>query len=358
MHRRTVVVSLLAIALLAWFLRGANLLDVWKHVQQARGDLLLASLLAVLVNFAARSIRWRYLLAPVGPARFATLFKTTVIGFGALAVLPARLGDLIRPYLLAKREGLPFPSVGATIVIERLLDLLTVLLLLAVYVWGFATRSSLPAAVLRPIEISAAISAAIAITLLGVMWLAAGHPERIGSMVSAVARVLPGRMSERVGGLASAFSGGFAAIRNGRMLCMALLWSIPVWLAVAAQAWLVTVAFGIAMPFAGTFLLEAILLVGVAVPTPGAVGSFHEAYRIGVTTFFGASNDAAVAAAIVTHAFAFAPAVIGGILFMAQDGLSFGNFRDLSASAQGQGQAIPQPASAQMPRDIIESIET
>ena len=60
-----------------------------------------------------------------------------------------------------------------------------------------------------------------------------------------------------------------------------------------------TIAFGIDMPFAGTFLLQALLVIGVAVPTPGAVGSYHEAYRIGVTTFFGAPNDAAVAAAIV-----------------------------------------------------------
>ena len=60
-----------------------------------------------------------------------------------------------------------------------------------------------------------------------------------------------------------------------------------------------TRAFGIDMPFAGTFLLQALLVIGVAVPTPGGVGSYHEAYRFGVTTFFGAPNDAAVAAAIV-----------------------------------------------------------
>jgi len=339
MSRRTVVVTLLAIALMVWFLRGANLPAVWHHVQQARGDFLLGSLLAVGANFIARSIRWRYLLEPIGTARFRTLFRTTVIGFGALAVLPARLGDLIRPYLLARQERLSVPSVAATIVMERVLDLLTVMLLLAVYVWGFASRSNLPSGLMRPIEVSAAISTAISVGLLAFMWLVAGHPERIGVMVSAVTRVLPGRLSERVGALASAFIGGFAAVRDARVLVMALLWSIPVWLAVAAQAWLVTIAFGIAMPFVGTFLLEAVLLVGVAVPTPGAVGGFHEAYRIGVTSFFGASNDAAIAAAIVTHAISFGAAVVGGAVFMAQDGISVGNLHDLAATAQVEGQA-------------------
>ena len=104
-------------------------------------------------------------------------------------------------------------------------------------------------------------------------------------------------------------------------------------MAIAAEAWLVTVAFGIDMPFAGTFLLQALVLVGVAVPTPGAIGSYHEAYRIGVTTFFRAPNDAAVAAAIVTHAISYVPVVLTGIVFMAQDGLSFGRLRSLANTA-------------------------
>jgi uncharacterized protein (TIRG00374 family) len=113
-----------------------------------------------------------------------------------------------------------------------------------------------------------------------------------------------------------------------------MLWSFPLWLAIAAEAWAVTVAFGIDMPFAGTFLLQALLVIGVAVPTPGGVGSYHEAYRIGVTTFFGAPNDRAVAAAIVTHAISFVPVVLLGVIFMAQDGLSVRGLKDLAGAAR------------------------
>jgi uncharacterized membrane protein YbhN (UPF0104 family) len=86
------------------------------------------------------------------------------------------------------------------------------------------------------------------------------------------------------------------------------------------------------MPFTGTFLLQALLVIGVAVPTPGAVGSYHEAYRIGVTAFFGAAEDAAVAAAIVTHAISYIPVVLAGVIFMAQDGLSMGRVNELTQS--------------------------
>jgi hypothetical protein len=137
-------------------------------------------------------------------------------------------------------------------------------------------------------------------------------------------------MADRLAGLARTFSSGFAVAREPRALGMALLWSIPLWVTISAEAWLVTIAFGIDMPFSGTFLLQALLVIGVAVPTPGAVGSFHEAYRFGVTTFFGAPNNLAVAAAIVTHAISFIPVVFVGLVFMAQDGLSVGGLRTIA----------------------------
>jgi uncharacterized protein (TIRG00374 family) len=336
MHLRTAIVSLLALALLAWFLRGTNLTDVWHQVQQVRAELLLLSLLTVCLTFVVRTIRWRYLLSPLGDTRFRTVFRSTVIGFGALGLLPVRVGDVIRPYLLARQERLSVSSVFATVVMERVLDLVAVLVLLALYVWGFSGGSDASPRLLNSIKVSATIAAAGAATLLVIMWVLATHPERIGGLAAGLTRVLPGKLSHRVGSLASAFSTGFAATRDARQLLMALVWSFVLWIAIAAQAWAVTIAFGIALPFPGAFLLQSMLVIGVAVPTPGGVGSFHEAYRLGVTTFFGASNDRAVAAAIVTHAISFFPPVLGGILFMAQDGLSLGRLEDLASSARAK----------------------
>jgi uncharacterized protein (TIRG00374 family) len=334
MRVRTVLVSLLAIALFAWFLSHANLASVWTQVKRARLDLLVAGFFAVILTYVIRAWRWQYLLHPIGPTRFRTAFRTTVIGFAALGVLPARAGDVLRPYLLARQEGLLVSATLATIVMERVLDLIAVLALLALYVWGIADTATLPPALLRGIEVSSALAGAVAIALMGVMWVLATHPERIGGLVFAMARVLPHAVADRLAGLARTFSGGFAAAREPRALAAAVAWSFPLWLAIAAEAWLVTIAFGIAMPFTGTFLLQALLVIGVAVPTPGAVGSYHEAYRIGVTTFFGAPEDTAVAAAIVTHAISYFPVVLAGIVFMAQDGLSFGRIKALASTKE------------------------
>ena len=82
--------------------------------------------------------------------------------------------------------------------------------------------------------------------------------------------------------------------------------------------------FDVAMPFTGSWLMLGPLVVGVAVPTPGGVGGFHEAYRVGATAFFGADNNTAVGAAIVLHAISVLPVIIVGLLFIVQDGLKLG----------------------------------
>jgi glycosyltransferase 2 family protein len=334
MRLRTAAVTVLTLGLLYWFLQNANLSEVWQHVRRARMDLLLLSFLFVLATYWARAIRWQCLLAPIGRTHFRTVFRTTVLGFAALALLPARVGDVIRPYLLARQEGLAISATFATVVMERVLDLIAVLALLAIYVWGFSGAGALPAAFLKPVELSAGIAAAVAVVLVALMWILATHPERIGTLAGVAARVLPGRISGRIEKIVAVFSGGFAAAREPRALALALLWSFAVWLAIAAEAWAVTIAFGIAMPFEGTFLLQALLVIGVAVPTPGGVGSYHAAYRWGVTNFFGAANDQAVAGAIVTHAISFVPVVLLGLVIMAQDGLSVGRLKDLAGAAR------------------------
>ena len=352
---RTAAVSVLAIALVAWFLRDANLADVWLHVRAARLELLALGLVFVAATLWLRTVRWNYLLSPIGPTRFRTVFRAGVIGFAALAVLPARVGDLLRPYLVARQEHLPFAATVATIVIERVLDLIAVLALMAIYVWGFADTSTWNPQLLAPIEVSAAVGGAAAVALLAIMWVLASHPERIGTYVHSAAWLLPRPLARRLGELAATFSAGFAVARNPRGLALSLAWSFPLWLAIAAETWAVSRAVAIDLPFTGTFLLQAMLVVGVAVPTPGGVGSFHEAYRIGVTSFFGAPNDQAVAAAIVVHFIAFVPILLLGMLFMVQDGLTLGGLQAMAGSARADG-AGPPPAA--VPPDDVPGLRS
>ena len=334
MRTRTALVTLLAIALFAWFLSRANLAAVANEIRHARVDLIVWATIIATVMPVVRAIRWQYLLDPIGPTRFGPVLRATILGFAALAFLPARAGDVLRPYLVARSEGLNAASVFATVVMERVLDLVAVLTLLASFVWVFGGRAILPPELLAPIEASALLAALAVILLAAVMWTLATHPERIGCLVARSDQWLPDRVAQGLSGLARTFSEGFAIAREPRDLAIALVWSFPLWVSIAYQAWLVTRAFGIMIPVAGSFLIQGALIIGVAVPTPGGIGSFHEAYRIAVTTFFHAPNNAAVSAALVLHAVSFLTSLVPGIVVMAIDGLSVAGLGRLARVAR------------------------
>ena len=186
-HVRTAALSILAIALFAWFLRHANLGDIWAAVRRARTDMIAVSVVLVGVTYWLRAVRWQYLLAPLAPTKFSNAFRTTVIGFAASSVLPARAGDVLRPYLMARREGLQPAATFATIIVERVLDLIAVLALLAFYVWG-SGATSVPSALLRPVQLSAALASAAALFLMAMMFVLAKHPERVGNIVRGMNR--------------------------------------------------------------------------------------------------------------------------------------------------------------------------
>lgn len=337
--RRLIVFALMA-GLLALFLRNADFGMVWLELRHGRIGLLLLALVTTTLTYVMRALRWQYLLAPIGRTHFTTAFRTTVIGFATSFLLPARAGEFIRPYLLAKREGLSVTSAFATIVVERLFDLLAVLVYLGAFLWFFDPGlDAVDRRVFRAVRAggaSAAVAALVAVVLM--MWLAS-HPGALSSISRLIDRTLPDRFARRARQLVVLFTQGLGVMREPRRVLVSLALSLPLWLSIAAGIWLTAVAFHIDVPPTGAFLLMALLVVGVAVPTPGSVGGFHEAFRIGATAFYAAPNDRAISAGIVLHAISFLPVTIAGIVFMAQDGLTLGRMRELSTIGRTEDQA-------------------
>ncbi|PYR55400.1 MAG: hypothetical protein DMF85_19680, partial [Acidobacteria bacterium] len=261
-----------------------------------------------------------------GPA-----FEATVIGFAASFLLPARAGEVLRPYLLARRENLPATAAFATIILERLLDLLTVLLLFGAFVLTASpqTMSGDPELFAR-VKTGGAIVAGAAAAGLVVLFALAGHPERLGRWAQKVERVLPARLADAVARFVQTFAEGLAVLRRPGHLLVSLVLSVPLWVSITAGIWLTSHAFHMTFGFVATFLVTTLLVVGVAMPTPGAIGGFHAMYQITVTKFFGVPVDRAVGAAIVLHAISFVPVTLLGIAFMAREGLSLGRMKKMA----------------------------
>lgn len=337
-HARTIIVVALAAALVVLFLHNVDLWGVGATIVRARPQWLALTLATTLASLAIRSLRWRYLLEPLGRVSFASSFRATAVGFAATGVLPARAGEVIRPYFLARHEHMSATGAFATIILERLLDVLTVLVLLASYVFVFGRDlGEANPTVFLALKWAGVTAGAGASLALLVLFVIAGDPARLGRLFARLEEVLPSTFAGLVARIAEKFATGLGAIRRPGRLLVALLWSFPLWLVIGLGIFGVARAFSLAVPFTGSFLMIALLVIGVTVPTPGAVGGFHEAFRFGATTFFGAASDAAVAAAIVLHAFSVLPTLVLGGIFAARAGLNFGTMRQLAGRAESTG---------------------
>ncbi|HEX7085154.1 MAG TPA: lysylphosphatidylglycerol synthase transmembrane domain-containing protein [Vicinamibacterales bacterium] len=338
-HLRTAAVLLVAGALMALFLRNTDLRQVGVEMAGAARAPLVLALLLTGCTYALRALRWQYLLLPIGHVRFTSALTTTLIGFAATALLPARAGELLRPYMLARKEGLSATATFATIIVERLLDTLTVLVLFAAYLLVFDPGTRTDEATFGQVKLGGALAAGACLAALALLFVISGKPALLARADAVLMRVLPDWLAARLSRLLRTFAEGLGIVRQPRRLCAALVLSVPLWLSIAGGIWLVTHAFGIAMPFAGSFVLLALLVVGVAVPTPGAIGGFHYFYRLGVTGFFDAPGNSAVGAAIVLHAISFVPVAVAGVLLLAHEGMSLTRLGAMARTGRAEGPA-------------------
>jgi uncharacterized protein (TIRG00374 family) len=330
---RTFLVVSLAVVLMAFFLRNADLRLVWAEILGARWDLLLIALLLTLGGYLCRVERWRYLLAPIGRPSFASAFQATMIGFAVNAVMPGRVGEVLRPYVLARRERLSATAAFATIVIERLLDLLIVFLLFcgAIAFFDPQFRSS-NTSLLTIVNVGAGVAGFVAVTALVLMVVVSGNSKKAKAMIKRLIGLSPGRFGRSVVSLFTRFLEGLTVMRQVRPLVVALLWSAPLWVSNMLSTWCVTHAFGIDVPLSGAVILMSMVVIGVAVPTPAGVGGYHAAYELGATALYGADADRAVGAALVMHLFSFGPVALLGFIFMTQEGFKLGRLSDLTKS--------------------------
>ncbi|HTV00804.1 MAG TPA: lysylphosphatidylglycerol synthase transmembrane domain-containing protein [Luteitalea sp.] len=324
-------ILIVTVALLALFLRQADLAAVARELSQAHPGGILLALLASVATFVFRTFRWQYLLLPAGDVPFGPALRATVIGFGANAMLPGRVGEVIRPYLLARKVQLDPTATFATIVLERALDIITLLLLFACTVAfldpGFAVNDG---QTLRAVQFGGLLAAGASLVGLIIAFLFAGHAERVSVVTERLTRRLPARVGTLAVKVVGAFGEGFAVLRTPVALALAFGWSIAVWLSIALTTWAMATAFALPLTFVGTFTVLMFMAVGVSVPTPGGVGAFHESVRLALVSLYAADNDRAVAYAVALHALSFIPVSLATLVLIAREGLSLRGIGDIS----------------------------
>jgi len=322
---------LAAAALFAYFLWRAPLGEVARQIGHVRPPYLLASTAAALLSYFLRALRWGLILQPVGRASVGDLWGSTAGGFAASSVLPARAGEVVRPVLLAVRARLPVAGTLASIVTERLADLATVIALFGLGVLSVGNR--LAAEWVAPLRSAAVLVLAGLAGAVTVAWLLLRFRQRAVARVAALA---PGRHREAVASFAGHLLDGIEVIRSPRRLLLLGASSLLLWLVIGLQAGLLGLAFAVTLSFGQVFVLIAVSVIGLAVPTPGGVGGFHAAVQFALHQVLGAPLTVASAFALVHHAVCFFPITAVGLVYIAAWGGGLGRLQRLGAAARLQ----------------------
>lgn len=296
-------------------LRGVDLRRMAEALAQAEYIYLVPAIAGILAFLITRSIRWRLLLG--SEVSFSRSFWITNIGYLVSNVLPFRLGDPARAVVVARGERISTSAALSTVVVERVLDLLMVVVLLA-GVTPFVSGTGNAVAV-GLVAGGAALAASVVLLLL------AFRPDWGKKMVRRVLGWIPRLDGERWARALDGLFEGLAPLRSGRRTLALLAWSVVAWACVVAYYWALLRAFLPQPPALAAPFLVCMVGLGMAVPSsPGAMGVFHAVARYGLTIPFGVPTDQAVTIAFAMHTFQYLLGCLLGLLGLWQESLSLG----------------------------------
>ncbi|MBK5277027.1 MAG: flippase-like domain-containing protein [Desulfuromonadales bacterium] len=286
-------------------------------------------LVAVAVTFLSyfcRAIRWHYLLIPEKSIPLSSLYPATIIGYMANNLLPARLGEFVRAYVLAQREGLQTPAVFASLVIDRLFDGFTVMLILLCTLFTLHLPQGMEGAE-SMLKTGGMVTFSVYAVAVIFLLLLKHRTMRTLSLIGLLLKPFPRPLSDRIIPMLGFFIGGIRLSSRGGHIAAVLLSSLTVWILCILPIDLVLRGFGIHLPITASMFILVLLVFAVMVPaSPGFIGTYHYACFKGLSAF-GIAESTSVSIALVIHGVGFFPVIIAGFYHLWRNKISLNSVR-------------------------------
>jgi uncharacterized protein (TIRG00374 family) len=326
-HGLKILLSLVLTAvLLYFFFRGVDLGKTREAILGASPAWLATSLVLGLLTFFLRAVRWTWILRPVARVPIWPAFAATATGFAANN-LPGKVGEVLRPYLLSRSQSLPFSPLLASILLERVFDGASVIFffLLAMGI-GLPGSGGGFARLLAPAAVLAVLVAAVLFAVF--------RRTQAERLFEKMCRWLPAKFQKRATEFALTFVDGFASLKSPGLLIAIVAGSLAMWFVINVQIYCVLKAFALPLPLSAAYVVTAAAVLGLAVPTPGGLGSYQVAVQIALTDVFSVPRTAATSVALVAWATSFVLVTILGLGFLL---LPSGKVRLRNAPQGGEG---------------------
>jgi hypothetical protein len=289
-------------------LKGVDLKEVVAELRNKSYGFLLPVAAVCILTQIIRSIRWGVLLSPIKAINQRILFPITSVGFMAIIVAPMRLGEIVRPYLINVKQSVPLGSGIATILIERSMDLLMLLLFLSVVL----SRISLPDWIARGGTVLLGI---ILLEFLFII-LFMIFPEKIKRFLFPITKRFPRRVAKGFEAFIENIANGFRVISSIKKFTQVFFLSFLVWVLSALAVYLLFSFYKLPLGILEAFAVTTITALGISLPAaPGFIGNFQFACILALS-FYGVAKNEAFAFAMVYYFTGIGVNIVLGLIFL------------------------------------------
>ncbi|MGP0628780.1 lysylphosphatidylglycerol synthase transmembrane domain-containing protein [Nitrospina sp. 32_T5] len=330
-----IIGMLVAVAAVYYTVRNVSMQELLDSFANVHYGYLAISALMMILTYVARAVRWRVLLAPVKEVRTIELGSPLMVGFMA-GVLPARAGELIRAFLLGKKLNMSFASALATIVVERLFDMV---LLLMLFAWLLVFHADMLGANIAwsgiPVQTLAfqfgLASVVLVVGLVVFIYLLIYHEERAMKLVHWFMKPFPETFQYKIVQMAETFSQGLHVVKSLRSLMWVFVATAAVWALVILQYYPLYFAYDLnEKTLASTILLTVMICIFITIlPTPAFLGSLNAGVLIALHEIMNEPEVAAVSFGFVAWGLNFIVVMVGGIYFILHDHISVKNLVEM-----------------------------
>ncbi len=297
-----------------WFaFRDLHLGEVWGALKRAQYIWLIPGVIVYFISVWFRSWRWKFLLRESKSVPTARLFPVVVIGYMGNDILPFRLGEILRAYVLWRKEGVHIGTTLTTAVLERLFDGLT-LVCFVLFGLLFLPLSTFLGRLV-------AVASGVFFGALAVFMVLAAHPDRLRQMARWISdRLVPPPIRPPLLHFLEGVIAGLEGLRSARDVLVLFGITLWVWLLEALKYWLVSFAFDLHLGYIGVMVMGGAVNLLTALPSlPGYIGTFE----VGIKIIQGMGAPAAAAGSyiLVLHAILLIPVTLLGLILMAMEGI-------------------------------------
>lgn len=310
LKRLQIVASLLISVVCFYFaFRNISWAETWRAMREANYFYLAGTIVVTLGSVWLRAYRWKFMLDPVKPVAVNGLYSSTMIGFMANNVLPARLGEFVRAYAVGRVFGISKSAAFATIVIERAFDMVTLV---------FCLGLTLMVVRLSPeLQFMGEIAMAVTVAMFVVLVIFRQQRARVARFFEGLTRRLPEKSRQRSDRLLHSFIDGLEVLAKGGHIAAILILSLVMWATVMLSFDLAVRAFALPLPWYGSMVLVVVVSLGLMIPSgPGFAGTFEAAMIWALLRFPGISKEQAASCAIMYHVTQFVPITVIGLYYL------------------------------------------